>query len=81
MIRRQSNSGNLGFKIIQVAGYQLKWKNASLRICRESNKKSYDENNYNRDVIKLAKENKNYPASLEFGKIYRVVADGKAAEH
>lgn len=26
-------------------------------------------------------ENKNYPASLEFGKIYRVVADEKAARH
>ena len=26
-------------------------------------------------------ENKNYPASLEFGKIYRVVLDEKAAQH
>ena len=26
-------------------------------------------------------ENKNYPASLEFGKIYCVVPDEKAAEH
>ncbi len=26
-------------------------------------------------------ENKNYPASLEFGKIYRVIADEKAAQH
>lgn len=26
-------------------------------------------------------ENKNYPASLEFGKIYRVIADEKAARH
>jgi len=26
-------------------------------------------------------ENKNYPASLEFGKIYRVVPDEKAAKH
>jgi hypothetical protein len=26
-------------------------------------------------------ENKNYPASLEFGKIYRVVEDEKAAKH
>jgi len=26
-------------------------------------------------------ENKNYPASLEFGKIYRVIADEKAAAH
>jgi hypothetical protein len=26
-------------------------------------------------------ENKNYPASLEFGKIYRVVEDEKAARH
>jgi hypothetical protein len=26
-------------------------------------------------------ENKNYPASLEFGKIYRVVPDKKAARH
>jgi hypothetical protein len=26
-------------------------------------------------------ENKEYPASLEFGKIYRVVEDEKAAEH
>lgn len=26
-------------------------------------------------------ENKQYPASLEFGKIYRVVEDEKAAEH
>lgn len=26
-------------------------------------------------------ENENYPASLEFGKIYRVVADEKAAHH
>lgn len=26
-------------------------------------------------------ENKNYPASLEFGKIYRVVPDEKAARH
>jgi hypothetical protein len=26
-------------------------------------------------------ENKNYPASLEFGKIYRVIEDKKAAEH
>ncbi len=26
-------------------------------------------------------ENKNYPASLEFGKIYRVVPDKKAAKH
>jgi len=26
-------------------------------------------------------ENKNYPASLEFGKIYRVVPDEKAANH
>jgi hypothetical protein len=26
-------------------------------------------------------ENKNYPASLEFGKIYRVLADEKAAAH
>ena len=26
-------------------------------------------------------ENKNYPASLEFGKIYRAVEDEKAAEH
>ena len=26
-------------------------------------------------------ENKNYPASLEFGKIYRVVPDEKVAKH
>jgi hypothetical protein len=26
-------------------------------------------------------ENKNYPASLEFGKIYRVLEDEKAAQH
>jgi hypothetical protein len=26
-------------------------------------------------------ENKNYPASLEFGKIYRVIKDEKAAQH
>jgi hypothetical protein len=26
-------------------------------------------------------ENKQYPASLEFGKIYRLVEDEKAAEH
>ena len=26
-------------------------------------------------------ENKNYPASLEFGKIYRVVPDEKAGKH
>lgn len=26
-------------------------------------------------------ENKNYPASLKFGKIYRVIEDEKAAEH
>ena len=26
-------------------------------------------------------ENKNYPASLEFGKIYHVVPDEKAAKH
>lgn len=26
-------------------------------------------------------ENKNYPASLEFGKIYRVIEDEKAAQH
>ena len=26
-------------------------------------------------------ENKNYPASLEFGKIYRVLPDEKAARH
>ncbi len=26
-------------------------------------------------------ENKNYPASLEFGKIYRVVSDEKARQH
>lgn len=26
-------------------------------------------------------ENKNYPASLEFGKIYRVIEDEKAARH
>jgi len=26
-------------------------------------------------------ENKNYPASLEFGKIYRVLEDEKAARH
>jgi hypothetical protein len=26
-------------------------------------------------------ENKNYPASLEFGKIYRVVLDERAAKH
>ncbi len=26
-------------------------------------------------------ENKNYPASLEFGKIYRVVPDEKARKH
>ncbi len=26
-------------------------------------------------------ENKNYPSSLEFGKIYRVVLDEKAAQH
>jgi hypothetical protein len=26
-------------------------------------------------------ENKNYPASLEFGKIYRVITDEKAAQH
>ncbi len=26
-------------------------------------------------------ENKNYPASLEFGKIYRAVEDEKAAQH
>ena len=26
-------------------------------------------------------ENKNYPASLEFGKIYRVLEDEKAAKH
>ena len=26
-------------------------------------------------------EDKNYPASLKFGKIYRVVPDKKAAEH
>lgn len=26
-------------------------------------------------------ENKNYPASLEFGKIYRVLPDEKAAAH
>lgn len=26
-------------------------------------------------------ENKNYPTSLEFGKIYRVIADEKAVRH
>ncbi len=26
-------------------------------------------------------KNKNYPASLEFGKIYRVIADEKVAQH
>jgi len=26
-------------------------------------------------------ENKNYPASLEFGKIYRLIEDEKAARH
>ena len=55
-----------------------------MRVCEYAERairKVTMKNNYNRDVIKLAKENKNYPASLEFGKIYRVVADEKAAKH
>lgn len=32
-------------------------------------------------VFMLCIENKNYPSSLEFGKIYRVIADEKASRH
>ena len=35
----------------------------------------------NESTYMLCIKNENYPASLEFGKVYRILADTKAAQH